>query len=150
MKYMFPEAVLILIVIFFTQTYIDVCIYLFRFLYLITFLEIFNQLFLAFPFVTLMIFFSIGCLKKLPIKGIEYQNRNNGVTIFLKDNLVYLLVSIAFLIKIFEAVGEVGPISPYWIIQYGSFDLLLNMIGLFCISSAMLHLFFSIKNLLKN
>jgi hypothetical protein len=150
MKYMLPEAVLILIGIFFTQTYIDVCIYLFKFFYLITSLEIFDQLFLAFPFVTLLIFLSIGCLKKLPNKVIECRNKKDGITIFLKDNLFYLFVLIAFLIKVFEAVGEVGPISPYWIIQYGSFDLLMSMIGIFCISSVMLHLFFSIRNFLKN
>lgn len=150
MKYLLPDVLLLSIGIFFTKSYIDVCIYFFNFFYQITTLRIFNKLFLAFPFVTLLIFILIGCIKKFLNRSIEYENQNTKIKVFFRKNIIFVMILIAFFIRVLEAFYEPAFISPYWVIQYGAFNLLLNMIGLFCISSAMLHLFFSIKNVLKN
>ena len=64
--------------------------------------------------------------------------------IFVKENFISVIILIAFSGKVLEAVSEVGSTSPYWTLHYGAFDLLLNMIGIFCISSVLFHLLFLI------
>lgn len=150
MKYLIPEGVLILVGFFFTKPYIELCIYLFKFIYQVTSIAIFLKPFMAFPFVTMLIFISIGCLKQLIFKTDEHQTPIYGLNNFLKKNIIFIVILIAFLVKALEAVGEDDSISPYWVAQYGAFDLVLNMVGLFCISSVVVHLFFSIKSFFKN
>ena len=150
MKYLLPDFLLIIFATLFPVPYIYICIYLFEGLYQISSLTFFiDHLSLAFPLMSLVFFMIFGYARHIFLDSMA----NDGIEIrsFLKENAIFIIVGIAFILKMNEAIHDPQVDSPYWPIQSGKLLLLINLVSTFCISSVFLHLFFSIKSIfLKN
>lgn len=148
MKYLLPDFLLILFSLFFSEQYVAICIFLFKALYQISSFSFFlKNLFLAFPLTNLLLFCLFGYIRYLIIGSANEQS--SGFKNFFKGNLIFIVVVVAFLLKLRAAISEVDVISPFWPVQLSKLSLLFDLVSTFCVAAILLHIFFEIKTLFK-
>lgn len=148
MMYLIPEFILIFCVLAFTEEYITLCIGIFNVFFQFSSLSFFKYSFLAFPITNLLIFSFLGYLRHVLLNSRNVEP--TGIQGFLKENFIFIVVVMVFVLRTVEALNDTSIFSPYWPNQLSKTSLLFDLGSTFCLSSVILHILFQIKRLFQN
>lgn len=146
MKYLLPEIIFIIIVMVFTNSYVNFCID--AFMSTCNFFGIpitYDHAYLAFPIISLFIFFIFSLGRNFLINGNYDRNNEN----YFKRNAIYFMVIFAYLLQMRSAFNEVEIIPADWPLTLSKLKLFFDVISTFFIGNIFSSVIFPIKKIFK-
>lgn len=149
MKYLLPDFILICIALLFPEYYVNACVIIFQGFHKIFFTSFFlNYTFLAFPLMNLLFFIFFGYVRHSFIGNKKLNSI--GIRNFLKQNFIFIVVIIVYLLQLNDALNEAGAISPNWPLQLDKLSLLFDLVSAFFLSSVLIHISIQLKAFLQH